>query len=77
MHHIIPDNVIEEIQFYVKENHLKATVLKRILQNKYPDHEIYNQDLYNTIYRFKSDAQIKNDAATLLENFDKLIYRRS
>src|SRR6266498_2651293 len=33
----IPDNIMEEIQFYVQECHLGATVLKRILRNKYPN----------------------------------------
>src|SRR5204863_6920680 len=52
----IPDNIMEEIQFYVQECHLGATVLKRILQNKYPNQDIYNQDLYSAICRFKSNA---------------------
>src|SRR5436190_12012218 len=63
---------MEEIQFYVQECHLGATVLKRILRNKYPDQGIYNQDLYSAIYRFKSNAQVKNDAATLIEYLKKL-----
>ncbi|CAG8517271.1 10549_t:CDS:1 [Scutellospora calospora] len=40
--HKIPDNIKEEIQFYVQECQLESTVLKRILQNKFPDQEIYN-----------------------------------
>ncbi|CAB4407838.1 unnamed protein product [Rhizophagus irregularis] len=68
----IPDNIMEEIQFYVQECHLGATVLKRILRNKYPNQDIYNQDLYSAICRFKSNAQIKNDAATLIEYLKKL-----
>jgi len=46
--------------------------LKRILRNKYPNQDIYNQDLYSAICRFKSNAQIKNDAATLIEHLKKL-----
>lgn len=38
----IPDNIIEEIQFYVQEYHLNVTVLKRILHNKYSNQDIYN-----------------------------------
>ncbi|CAB5360432.1 unnamed protein product [Rhizophagus irregularis] len=68
----IPDNIVEEIQFYVQECHLGATVLKRILRKKYPDHDIYNQDLYNMICRFKANIQIKNDAAALVEYLVKL-----
>src|SRR6266496_3327759 len=68
----IPDNIMEEIQFYVQECYLGATVLKRILRNKYPNQDIYNQDLTSAICRFKSNAQIKNDAATLIEHLKKL-----
>ena len=64
----IPDNIMEEIRFYVQECHLGATVLKRILRNKYPDQEVYNQDLYSAICKFKSNAQIKNDVATLIKH---------
>ena len=63
----IPDNIMEEIQFYVQECHLGTTVLKRILRNKYPDQDIYSQDLYSAVCRFKSNNQ-KNDAATLIEH---------
>ncbi|CAB5390940.1 unnamed protein product [Rhizophagus irregularis] len=35
----IPDNIMEEIQFYVQECHLGASVLKRILRNKYPNQD--------------------------------------
>ena len=38
----IPDNIMEEIQFYIQECHLDTFVLKRILQNKYPNQDIYN-----------------------------------
>ena len=63
---------MEEIQFYVQECHLGATGLKRILRKKYPDQDIYSQDLYNAICRFKANAQIKNDAAILLEHLVNL-----
>uniref|UniRef100_U9UYS5 SWIM-type domain-containing protein n=1 Tax=Rhizophagus irregularis (strain DAOM 181602 / DAOM 197198 / MUCL 43194) TaxID=747089 RepID=U9UYS5_RHIID len=39
--HKIPDNIIKEIRFYVQECHLGATVLKRILRNKFPNQDIY------------------------------------
>ena len=63
---------MDEIQFYVQECHLEVTVLKRILRNKYPDNEIYNKDLYNAIFKFKSDTQTKNDATMLVEYLVKL-----
>ena len=68
----IPDDIMEKIQFYVQKCHLGTTVLKKILRKKYPDQDIYNQDLYNMICRFKTNIQIKNDAAMLVENLIKL-----
>ena len=68
----IPDNIINDIQFYVQECRLGATVLKRILQKKYPDQDIYRQDLYNAICKFKANMQIKNDAAALFEHLVEL-----
>ncbi|CAB4392491.1 unnamed protein product [Rhizophagus irregularis] len=51
---------------------LRTTILKRILRKKFPDQEIYHQDLYNMIHKFKTDAQIKNDAVILYEHLMKL-----
>ncbi|CAG8478562.1 8344_t:CDS:2 [Dentiscutata erythropus] len=68
----IPDHIMNEIQFYVQECQLGATVLKKILRNKYPTQAIYRQDLYNAIQKFKANAQVKNDAATLLEHLIQL-----
>ncbi|PKK79882.1 hypothetical protein RhiirC2_768662 [Rhizophagus irregularis] len=51
---------------------LGTTILKRILRKKFPDQEIYHQDLYNMIHKFKTDAQIKNDAVILYEHLMKL-----
>ncbi|CAG8673470.1 24933_t:CDS:2, partial [Gigaspora rosea] len=68
----IPTHIRDEIRFYVQECHLGATVLKRILRNKFSDQEIYDRDLYNMISRFKADVQIKNDALTLYESLVKL-----
>lgn len=68
----IPINIREEIQFYVQDCHLGATVLKRILRKKFPDQEIYDQDLYNMMHKFKTDALIKNDAIILYEQLVKL-----
>jgi len=68
----ITTDVKEEIKFFVQECHLGATVLKRILRKKFPDQEIYQQDLYNMIHKFKIDAQIKNDAVLLYEHLVKL-----
>ncbi|CAG8610979.1 9589_t:CDS:2, partial [Cetraspora pellucida] len=68
----VPDNIKEEIRFYVQECQLGATVLKRILQNKFPDQEIYNRDLYNMICKYRAGAQIKNDALTLYEYLSKV-----
>ena len=45
---------------------------KKVLRNKYPDQEIYNQNFYSMICRFKSNIQIKNDVATLIEHLKKL-----
>ncbi|CAB5377005.1 unnamed protein product [Rhizophagus irregularis] len=71
--HKIPDNIIKEIRFYVQECHLDAaTVLKRILRNKFPNQDIYRQSLYDAIRKFKDSAQIKNDAITLLNRLIKL-----
>ncbi|CAG8744599.1 18620_t:CDS:2, partial [Rhizophagus irregularis] len=70
--HKIPDNIIKEIRFYVQECHLGATVLKRILRNKFPNQDIYRQSLYDAIRKFKDSAQIKNDAITLLNRLIKL-----
>jgi hypothetical protein len=52
--------------------HLGVTVLKRILCNKYPNQDIYNQDLYCAIFKFKFNSQTKNNAATLIEYLKKL-----
>ncbi|CAG8558431.1 14525_t:CDS:2 [Cetraspora pellucida] len=68
----VPDNIKEEFRFYVQECQLGATVLKRILQNKFPDQEIYNRDLYNMICKYRAEAQIKNDASTLYEYLSKV-----
>ncbi|CAG8792784.1 34589_t:CDS:2, partial [Racocetra persica] len=68
----VPANIREEIQFYVQEYHLGASVLKRILRNKYPNQEIYSKDLYKMIHKFKVDVQVKNNAATLYEHLSKL-----
>ncbi|CAB4429108.1 unnamed protein product [Rhizophagus irregularis] len=68
----IPVDVKEEICFLVQDCQLGATILKRILRKKFPDQEIYHQDLYNMIYKFKIDAQIKNDAVIFYEHVMKL-----
>ncbi|CAG8787153.1 20129_t:CDS:2 [Gigaspora margarita] len=68
----IPTHIRDKIRFYVQEYHLEITVLKRILQNKFSDQEIYDKDLYNMISRFKADVQIKNDALTLYKSLVKL-----
>ncbi|CAG8813062.1 15479_t:CDS:2, partial [Gigaspora margarita] len=52
--------------------HLGATVLRRILRNKFPNQDIYSQDLYNIINKYKADSQTKNDAVTLYEYLLKL-----
>ncbi|CAG8483428.1 25644_t:CDS:2, partial [Gigaspora rosea] len=53
------------------ECQLGATVLKQILQNKFSDQEIYDRDLYNLINKYKTCAQIKNNAMVLYEYFSK------
>ncbi|CAG8772960.1 4948_t:CDS:2 [Cetraspora pellucida] len=68
----ISDDIMNEIKFYVQECQLEATVLKKILRKKYPDQDIYCQDLYNMIHKFKAGSQVKNDAATLLKHLIKL-----
>jgi len=63
---------MKEIQFYVQKCHLDATTLRQILRNKFSDQNNYCQDLYNVIRKFKTNAQIENDAATLVEWLIKL-----
>ncbi|CAG8763319.1 20729_t:CDS:1, partial [Racocetra persica] len=50
----ISDDIMNEIKFYVQECQLEATVLKKILRKKYQHQDIYRQDLYNTIHKFKA-----------------------
>ncbi|CAG8636487.1 8429_t:CDS:2, partial [Racocetra fulgida] len=73
----IPGQIMDEIQFYVQEYHIGATVLKKILRKKYPNQDIHSQDLYNAIHKFKTDAQVKNDAAALFEHLVQLLPRVS
>ncbi|CAG8673814.1 32672_t:CDS:2 [Racocetra persica] len=51
----------------------KIPVLKKILRKKYPNQDIHSQDLYNAIHKFKTDTQVKNNAAALLEYLVQLL----
>ncbi|CAG8651513.1 16024_t:CDS:2 [Gigaspora rosea] len=68
--HKIPTNIKEEIRFYVQECHLGATILKRILRNKFPNQDIYSQDLYNIINQYKADATNNLQPATIFTDAD-------
>ncbi|CAG8622524.1 10499_t:CDS:1 [Diversispora eburnea] len=59
--------IMEQIEFYVIHGHCDATMIRNLLQPKYPDRVFLSSDLSNAIQKIKRENGINlGDAASLL-----------
>src|SRR4051812_23453434 len=62
-----PEEIMEQIEFYVVYGRCDAGTIRNLLQPKYPDRIFLTQDLGNAIQRIKREKGLKlGDAASLL-----------
>src|SRR4051812_46660069 len=68
-----PEEIMEQIEFYVVYNRCDAETIRNLLQLKYPDRIFLTQDLGNAIQKIKRKKELKlGDAASLLTKFLEL-----
>jgi MULE transposase domain len=62
-----PEEIFEQIEYYVVNGQCDATTIRNLLQPKYPDRVFLTQDLGNAIQRIKREKKLElGDAASLL-----------
>ncbi|CAG8554190.1 4259_t:CDS:2, partial [Cetraspora pellucida] len=58
----------DNVEFYVRQCHFGATLIQRILKQKYSFHPVFSKDLYKEIQKYKPTAQFnQGDAARFYE----------
>ncbi|EXX57044.1 hypothetical protein RirG_210580 [Rhizophagus irregularis DAOM 197198w] len=67
-----PEEIMDQIEFYVIHDRCDASIVRNLLQPKYPDHVFLIQDLGNAIQKIKWENGISLDDAAflLLKLFD-------
>ncbi|CAG8596150.1 17241_t:CDS:2 [Dentiscutata erythropus] len=48
----------EDVEFYVKRCRFGATLIRKVLKEKYPSHPIFSKDLYKEIRKHKPSVQV-------------------
>ncbi|CAG8547072.1 20483_t:CDS:2 [Cetraspora pellucida] len=58
----------DDVEFYVRQCHFGATLIRRILKQKYSFHPVFSKNLYKEIQKYKPTAQFnQGDAARFYE----------
>ncbi|CAG8576463.1 16725_t:CDS:2 [Cetraspora pellucida] len=58
----------DDVEFYIRQCHFGATLIWRILKQKYSFHPVFSKDLYKEIQKYKPTAQFnQGDAARFYE----------
>ncbi|CAG8661323.1 3184_t:CDS:1, partial [Cetraspora pellucida] len=55
---VFTEEMQEDVGFYVTQCHFGATLIWKILKQKYPSHLIFSKDLYNEIRKYKPSVQV-------------------
>jgi len=63
----IPDDVLEEVQFFTEHGNLPIAVQRRLLKAKFPTLSILDRDLANAIQKYKVKSDVEHDASHLLK----------
>ncbi|CAG8795446.1 25314_t:CDS:1, partial [Gigaspora rosea] len=60
----------DDIEFYLKQCHFGATIIRQILKKKYTLYPVYSKDLYTEIQKHRSSTRFnEGDAARSIKNY--------
>ncbi|CAG8539130.1 662_t:CDS:2 [Cetraspora pellucida] len=56
----------EDVKFYINQCYFDATLIRKVLKQKYPSHSIFSKDLYKEISKHKPSVQVNEDDTSRL-----------